>query len=261
MIREDIDRRVLGALRIVDAITGQRVVEPLQLSADGITFGRNLSGDLVIRDVSAAISRELHAHTLVFAAPPADPVVGEVEVELNISDYRQRYLPRRATLFLPRDPDPANSESPDSLFQPVVLRMFRSPAGAVAGGWAVLRVHVPGDDESEVLAGALIRVVRTSDGELLGAGLTDERGEALIAVAGIPVTTFDPGEPEDPEEPSVPATGPVLITSVAATLEVVFDEEAEWPPDPDDLETRAEDLVVRTATVNLRSGESQVLTI
>jgi hypothetical protein len=261
MIREDIDRRVLGALRIVDAITGQRVVEPLELSADGITFGRNLSGDLVIRAVSNAISRELHGHALVFDAPPADPVVGDVEVELSISDYRRRYLPRRATLFLPRDSDPANSESADSLFQPVLLRMFRSPAGAVAGGWAVVHVHVPGEDDGEVLAGALIRVIRSADGELLGAGLTDERGEALIAVAGIPVTTFDPGEPADPEEPLGPPTGPVLLTSVAATLEVVFDEDAEWPPDPDDLEARAEDLVVRTATVNLRSGETQVLTI
>jgi hypothetical protein len=261
MIREDVDRRVLGAVRIVDAITGQRVVEPLELIAEGVTLVRNLSGDLVIRDVSPALSRELRAHTLAFDAPPAEPLVGEIEIDMRVSDYRRRYLPRRATLFLPRDPDPDNTELPESLFQPIVLRMFRSPAGAVSGGWAVLHVHLPGEEQGEVLAGALIRVLRTSDDELLGAGLTDERGEALIAIAGIPVTTFDPGEPVDPDEPLGPPTGPVLITSVAATLEVLFDPEAAWPPDPDDLEERAAELLVRTATVNLRSGESQSLSI
>jgi hypothetical protein len=259
MIVEDVDRRVLGALRLVDAITGQRVTERLDVAAAGVTFVRNLSGDLVIRSVTAAVSAALRAHGFAFGAAPAEPAVGALELDVRIADPRHRYLPRRVGVALPRDPDPTNASSPDSLFQPVIVRMHRSAAGAVAGGWSVIRAHVTGPGGAGVLAGALIRVLRASDDTLLGGGVTDERGEALIAVAGVPVTTFDAGNGD--EEADDVAEGPVLITSVPVTLQVVFDEEAGWPPDPDDLEARAAELEVRTVNASLRSGEAQALTI
>jgi hypothetical protein len=93
-----------------------------------------------------------------------------------------------------------------------------------------------------VLAGALLRVVRQSNGEILGGGMTDRRGEALVAVQGIPSTTFDD------------SAGPVVATEVAVRLEVVWDPDAAELPDPDDLENRRVELMVRSATAMLAAG-------
>jgi hypothetical protein len=97
----------------------------------------------------------------------------------------------------------------------------------------------------EPLGGALLRVHRRGgDGELLGSGMTDARGEALVAVAGIPVTTWR----ED--------AGDVLSTEVEATVRVLWEQGAGLP-DPDRLTEG--DHAVRTAEVTLASGREVTL--
>jgi hypothetical protein len=124
----------------------------------------------------------------------------------------------------------------------VDVSLFPAPAAPTWPGWAVVRASVAGAVSGAGLANALVRVVRQSDGVLLGAGMTDARGEALVAVQGIPSTTFDEG------------AGPVLATEIAVRLEVIRDPDAPGVPDPGDLETRRADLTVRTATAMLASG-------
>jgi hypothetical protein len=163
-------------------------------------------------------------------------------VELQVQDPAGQYLPRRATIDLPRDPDPANAAQSNSLFRAVDVSLFPTPAAPTWPGWAVVRASVTSPTPGVGLADALVRVVRQSDDVRLGAGMTDARGEALVAVQGIPSTTFDEGE------------GPVLATEVAVRLEVIHDPDAPEVPDPDDLEARRADLRVRTATAMLASG-------
>src|SRR5690606_11784559 len=59
---------------------------------------------------------------------------------------------------------------------------------------------------------ALLRVRR--DGDVIARGLTDGRGEALLAVVGVPMLTF--GEDEEA----------VVVDEVTVTVEAVFDPAA-----------------------------------
>jgi hypothetical protein len=237
VIAEASDRRVLGALRFVDAVTGIRLLEPFRVSAAGVRGIRNLSGLFVITSTPA-----LHPQTLSLDVPAFDP--GERQpVEFTITDPAGRFLARRATVLLPRDPDPAHAGDPGSLYQPVEVRMFPSPTAATAAQWAVVRASVRGEGAGTVRGGALVVAVRVGDGETVGRGLSDPRGEALVAVPGIPITTWAEGNDA------------VLATEVEVDLRVVWDPAAEGvPPDPDDLEARAGTLTVGTTRVTLASG-------
>ena len=104
----------------------------------------------------------------------------------------------------------------------------------VAGAWVCLLAP---------LAGALIRVVRSSDSVRLALGLSDRRGEALVAVPGIPTTTFDAGD------------GPVLATEVDISLETFFDpSQVGSTPDPDALEANRAGLRSSSTPARLAAG-------
>ena len=90
----------------------------------------------------------------------------------------------------------------------------------------MVRASVDARSTGAALPGALIRVVRSADSTPLGRGVSDERGEALVAIPGIPVTTWDSG------------SGSVLAAEIDVTLHVVYDQAVVGPPDPDDLEAR-----------------------
>lgn len=201
--RERVETRVLGALRCIDAVTGTPVGRVMEVHADGADILLNRSGLHIIRRTDA-----LAAHEARFDSPPALPAIGSVVLALTISDPLGVYLPRRATLALPRDPDPANAAAANSLFRPADLPLFPSPSAPVAVNWAVLRVSVAAGT-GEHLGGALLRVLR--NGNVLGRGLSDWRGEALVPVAGVPVTTFS--EDEDS----------VVSNEIDVVLQVIFD--------------------------------------
>ncbi len=202
--REPVDRRVLGALRLVDGTTHVPIDDGFQVSAQDAEIVRNRSGLYVIRRLAS-----LDAHASAFAAPPGDPAVGSVLLRIDIRHTGGRYLDRRVTLALPRDPDPSRADAAASLFQPVTVAVYPGATAMVTGNWVDLRVTVRGGAAADALGGALLRVV--AGGRVLARGLTDWRGEALVPVAGIPVTTWS-------TEPDA-----VVVTETAAALECVFD--------------------------------------
>jgi len=203
---ERIESRVLGAVRPVDAVTGTPLALPFVVSAEGARILRNLSGLYVLVAVPAVPG--LAAHEASFSAPPATPDAGSVTLTLSLSDPSGAYLPRLATLALPREPDPAQATNASSLFQPVPVSMLPSPSAALATNWAVLRLSVAADND-DLLGGALVRVLRNN--QVLARGLSDWRGEALVPVAGVPVTTFSEDE------------NAVVITQIDVSLQVIFD--------------------------------------
>ena len=120
--------------------------------------------------------------------------------------------------------------------------MFPSPRAGSAPSWAVIRVSAVDQSTGNPLRGALVRVLRASDSAVIGRGLSDERGEALAAVAGIPTVVMGAGD------------GPVLGTGIDVSLEVIFDAAAGSVPDPDDIEARRATLRSVSVPVHLASG-------
>jgi hypothetical protein len=203
-LRERVDRRVLGALRCVDATTLMPIDERLAVSAPGARLLRNHSGLYVIDSWT-----RLPAHEGVFDAPPAAPAVGSESLVLEVRDPTGRYLARRVTIALPRDPTPANVEQPGSLFRAVDVPMYPAASAPTIANWVELRATVRETASGDGLGGALLRVVTAAG--VLARGLTDWRGEAFVPVAGVPITTWS-------TEP-----GAVVVTEIPASLECYFD--------------------------------------
>jgi hypothetical protein len=202
---ERVEHRVLGALRCVDATTGAPLEQALRVEAPaGARIQRNRSGLLVIRDW-----QPLAHHAGAFNSAPGDVPLGSLALTFTVSDPLGHYLPRLVRVDLPRDADPANAGQPDSLFRPLTVPMYPSAAGRVGSNWAGLSVSVFELGSGDVLGGVLLRVVVA--GAVRARGLSDWRGEALVPVAGIPVTTWSTGP------------GNVVVTQIQAELQAVAD--------------------------------------
>ena len=236
------ENRILGAVRFIDAVTALPIDAPLAVRAAGVRWIRNRRSYWVIAEAPA-----FDAYESSFTAPPAAPAVGSVTLPFQVSDPGGRWLPRLGSIALPRDPDPANGTKPQSLFAVTDVPLYPAPAAPIERGWAIVYGSVAATTPGTTLAGALVRVVRDSDGVRIGAGLSDARGEVLIAVEGIPSTSLGVGD------------GPVVTTDVVVQLQVVWDPAAGPVPDPDALEARRVALLVRQTTARLAAG--QVLTM
>lgn len=253
---EAVESRVLGAVRYLDATTGQPVGRLLEVRGQGIRLLRNLRGLYVI---TAAPGLEEHPPS--FQQPPASPAVGGLRVTLSVADPAGRFLPRTHTLLLPRDPlapQPEQPYPPNPLFLPVDVRLYPAPAAPLGPGWAVVRVTVT-DGDGKPLPGALVRVLRASDSQLLASGLTEWRGaavgEALVPVAGISITTWSDNAPTEPvlvrKEPAV----------AQAFADPFFDPAAGRAPDPDRLEAARAGLPSASQNIDLVSGREVVATL
>ncbi|CAN7529131.1 hypothetical protein LJR039_003634 [Pseudorhodoferax sp. LjRoot39] len=253
---ERVETRVLGAVRCIDAVTRTQIDTPLQLQLAGGSVRRNRSGLYVIVRADA-----LAAHEAAFALPPAAPAIGSVELPLRVHDPLGRYLPRSTTLALPRDPVPGQ---PDGLFAPIELALYPAAAAPTGANWSLLRASLHAQASGDALGGALLLV--RADGRVLARGLSDWRGEALVPVPGVPVTTWS----DDPDA--------VVVSELAAELQWVFDPEAGLRTplavvqagrapavlplvDPDLLEARAATLPNATQAVALAAGRSLSLSL
>lgn len=254
---EAVERRVLGAIDFVDAATGLPVRAPLQLRAAQLRLRRNGSGLWVVFGADG-----LEAHD-VFAAPPAAPALGAHSYTVEVSDPAQRYLPRRFTLKLPRDPDPAHAAQADSLLRAQTVQLYGSPAAPLAPNWARLRLSLTRVGSGERIGGAFVRVTPALAGVATARGLSDAGGEALLAVPGIPKLMASGG-----------GGGAVVTDRIDATLLIVVDPAlAQFTAasellaarlsalrgtvpsaDPDDLEARAATLVRVEQPIQLASG-------
>lgn len=263
---EMVDHRYLGALQCMDRATGAPLNRYLTIEANDVSFFRNRSGQYVIADAPG-----LKHYSDEFNTPPATPAVGSIAVNVEVRDPLNQYLPRLLQIALPRDADPANSDQPDSLFQPMQVKLYPAPNAALQINWSTIRVSVVSDEggQDQAVAGALLRVKRNSDDKVLSSGLTDQRGESLIIVPGIPITQF--AEEEDPAPGGRGRGGggsgrdindaPVVVTEMAATLEVSVSANQTWPVNPDELELNHESNLRVSESLTLRTGRMEKLTI
>lgn len=213
---------VMGAIRFLDGTTLLKIQGPLRVEAPNGVVRPNRSGLYVI-----------------WSAPPG-PLVA------TVNDPSTTYLARRFTVQLPRDTDPGHADQGTSIFRPVDVLLLPSPTAPTFPGWAVVRASVKNSGTKAALAGALVRVSRASDSKLLASGMSDDRGEALVAVPGVPVTTFDAGG------------GAVTATEIDVQIQTVFDPAVSGLPDPDDLEARKNTLPSSTVSKKLASGRTLI---
>jgi hypothetical protein len=209
---ETSERRVLGAFRLVDAVTrlpigGPATVEARSLVLPGVPGETRLgAGSVRLLQNRAGMHVVLSApffetYTSTFDDPQAPPEAqaGPIRVRLAVLDAGVHYLPQQFEMRVPRSLDPSDE---DSVFEPQAVGLFRAPSAPAQDGWAVLRVRVTQGATQSPLPGVLVRVFRSPRGAAdapIGAGMTDwrgaARGEALVPVTGI--QRFRPGAGDD----------------------------------------------------------------
>jgi hypothetical protein len=236
---EAVDRRVIGALQFVDAVTGLPVVFPARIEVRGAEIA-GAPVDLALHERAIKLQQNRTGLVVIFSAPffegysgtfeaPAAPpqtAADPLRLRLAIADAGSSYLPQAFAIDLPRSLDPG---APTSMYDAVRIGLLRSPNAPVQDGWAVLRVRVSaaGTDPPAPLPGVLLRVFRLprAAGDLpIGLGMTEWRGrtcgEALVPVTD--VQRFRPGTGgnviETDQAIEIEATRHSGFTGDAATL-------------------------------------------
>ena len=238
---ERVEQRILGALQLVDRVTQTPVRRGLRISSDTACLVRNRRGFYVITHADG-----LEGHIQSFLEPPPTPALEVNEYTFEISDPDERYLPRLASLRLPRDPDPDNRSNDNSLFMPRDVAMYPAGTAALSHNWSTVRVSVSQLGNSPV-RGALIRIVDVQDDAVLSSGISDQHGEALVIVPGIPVTKFADEEDTGPGGGGAGGGGgrgrgpgdgepPVIVNTLPVRLELSLGTSIPWPANPDLLE-------------------------
>lgn len=245
MIVEDLEFRVWAALRPVDAVSRRPLDAPLRVHGIGQRWRRNVSDLLVLHELSEPVGRraQFEEYEATFPAPIA--VAPPVVIRSTLEDPRGRYLSRTVTIELPRA-DAGAGQPP--LFEPIDVPMYPAPSAPLAAPWSVLRVQVARGGRPA--GGCAITVHEVGDeAQVLGRGQSDARGEAVVAVPGVPLF--------------MPSGGVnAFVREREAEVTVVFEPAAGGPPDTDALALASGAGFVRAVvTVVIASGRTTPLTI
>jgi hypothetical protein len=251
LIAEALDRRIFGAVELIDDLSGDRIAAPLKVSAPGLTLLHNRLGLWVIREVPGQDD-----YTRAFDDPPARPPRSDFRVE--VQDPGGRFLPRAMLLPLPRwlpTPQDAPDDpvaAADDARRPVELRLYPASAAVLRPGWSVLRLRLHVTDLPAIgLANVLVEATPPAALALpLRRTLTDHHGEALIAIPGVPaLMPGDGGLTADFELALSFVLDPAIVARSDATSFAI--------PDPDQVLSR---LAAGAPGVERRAGPSPTLT-
>ena len=256
---ELLDRRLLAALRFVDAV-GAPVTSPVEARAEGadprsLRWSRKRDGTLLLLRAPG-----LEGHAAAFDTPPDAPAVGEEILVLDLRPADPALAPRRASLALPRDPDP---EAADTILAAAEIRLLPGLRARAEGLEAAILVAVRHAD-GRAVEGAVVRA-RPGAPHDESLGLTGPSGEALVRLPGLPLASPGPGatvladlEVEVDAVIDAPAVRLHAPEGIAAAREAFAARRAGFP-DPDAILAArlAADPAVETtptATVEARPG-------
>jgi hypothetical protein len=240
-------RRVWAALRFVDAMSGQTVESPLRVEVAGARLRRNRGALFVVvaLDPPAGDLDAVRDYENAFDPIPAVPAQS---LAGTVSDAGGRYLARRFTLTLPRSLAAVPGASA-TLFEAQSITLDPAPATPLLPTWAALRLSLRRGGAPA--AQAAIRV-RRPGGASLGRGMSDARGEALVAVVGVAQLT--PGADE-------------LVVEREIAVEIVVSVDTALAPgaivDPDLLAARDEGAGLSRLVVprSLASGRIELINL
>lgn len=228
-----VDRRILGVLRPVDAVTGAAVAHGLKITGTGIDLYRTRSGNYSILEAAG-----LEAHIAAFEEPPPAPPVESLPFTLSVEDPTKAYMPREIAIALPRSWDPDNGVR--DLMEPIELPLAASAARALAPSWAVVLAIVT-DTAGDPVRGALVEVSETGGGQRLSWGITHERGEARVPVPGLPAFR------EIENDPLTDTDNEIVTNLTNVEVRATAHEDRDWPVNPAVLEAGGAGL--RTAVI------------
>jgi hypothetical protein len=243
-----LERRILGAFRMVSAVTANAIDADLALDAGALDVMRNRSGIYVVRDAPGMHELTLHSDLQGVTIPP------QQQFELTVRDKQRVYLPRRFKLNLPRKIAPVSDQ--DSVMNAVAVPLYPTAAASTSLSWALLRVSVikAAAPTPLGLPWSLVEVKQKSDGSLLKTGMTDARGEALVAVVGLPARAAN-------------GSGGALLTSdVEVDVVAFFDPDNlgkpnDYVPDPDELLAKQGSMKSNSQSLKIASGRTNNITI
>lgn len=196
-------RRVFGRFAFVDTITGNRISSPLSVISPQLQLMANDSGLFAI-----------------FSGPSFGQFTKQWPTaqmfEIAVRDPNHRYLPRRAQI---------RAAGLVEVFTLQQVPLYRSPKSPVEPDWAVVRASIRSDWAP--LAWAVVQVL-SSDQSVLATGVSDARGEALLAVRNLGTDVSDH------------MTGVVKNATTDVTIQAWFDptvmgRASDWIPNPDDM--------------------------
>jgi hypothetical protein len=242
-----LERRILGAFRMVSALTTTSIESDFVVDAGLLDVWRNRSGFYVVRDAPG-----MHAFTLQ-SEPDMANIPAPKQFELRVSDRSHRYLPRRFKLTLPRKIAPLTD--PESVMNAVPVALYPGATVSVGLTWATLRVSVVKSGNPQFgLPWSMVQVKQKSDGTVLKTGMCDARGEGLIAVMGLPVRAASGNG------------GALLASDVDVEVLAFFDPDnldprADFVPDPDELLAKLTALKSSTQGLKIASGRTSTVTI
>lgn len=217
MILENVDRRVLGAIRCVDAVTKAPILDSLVVQSDQLDLRRNASQVWVIFDAPG-----MHNLTTQFDLTTTWPAGSAFEI--SIRSINQRYLPRRANVNVPGKLKAKDDPGPAMAPQDIVL--YPSPTAGALPNWAQVRVWVGKNNTTEGLPWAVVRVTHNSDNTLLATGVSNSNGDALLSIPGLGISASTNG--------GAAVSEPTIDATVAAFWDPGSQgQPASWMPNPD----------------------------
>jgi hypothetical protein len=237
LLVDRVDRRVLGGFFFSDAVTGASILDPLIVRNTQLQLRLNRSGVYAI--FNAPGFGQLSAE---FDVQPDWPTANGPSFEITVLDPSLRYLARRAMVQAP--------QALASLTKPQQVVLYPSPSAVTEPNWAIVRANVTAIDGSG-LPWAVVQVIR-SDNTVAATGMTDARGEALLAVTGLGVQV------------SANGSGSVTETTIPVIVKAWFDpgvlqQPAGWIPNPDDILTDIANAALKTGSMTGALGARQIL--
>ena len=232
---ESTDRRVLGGFVCVDSITRASIQDPLNVTSS-LTLRANRSGVYAMFNAPgfSALTSQFN--------PAAAQWPAAQYFEVTVQDPTLRYLARRARVQAPQGLPTA--------WVPQQISLYASPAALLSPNWAVVRASVTGSSGAG-LPWAVVQIIK-SDHSVAATGMTDDRGEALLAVTGLGVQV------------SSSSSGSVTETTIPVTVQAWFDvgtltQPADWIPNPDDILGNLSSSALKTASLTGTLGARQIL--
>jgi hypothetical protein len=184
VIVERVEQRVLGAVRFMDAASRTPIARRMQLDAADLHFtqgARHL----------AIIARAKGFDAYVERFEPPLPAIAATSFVATVHDPVGQYLPRRFSIVLPRTPATAAPLAATSVFRPLEVALLPAATAPIATSWAEARITVRDVAGNALRPNVLVRALGPAalpvPERQFGVGMTDARGEALVAMPSVPL--------------------------------------------------------------------------
>ena len=254
-----LDRRALALISLRDPF-GRAVVSPVQVSGDGVRVLAKGGGKIAVIEAPGFAE-----YTRSFAEPPAGPAVESKSITLTMVPAEPRLQARVFVMKLPRNPDPAKFDQPESLFHPVEVPLLATPLQGRDPLACILRVRVHRKSDKALVGGALVRA-RSNNGKFAAMGITDRAGEAAVVFRDLPAAFAGQGGSTDRDLPAKvivkvdPATAVFTPPAEADLASPNFTRRID-PPDPDKLAGGAAPTFAGGSVFKLAAGTEPTLEI